>query len=207
MSSTNTNGHVARKTLASQLDRLDSIIDALANGLNETVADVVKQAVTVAVSQTVEAVLRKVLSRPELLRQLAGPAAPVATVVEPKPTQPSLLKKALSWVGSKIGNASRWVGTKVSNGWTAICDKIRRLPVAFHGLGEKMGEGIHRVWELRRPVLISLLIGLLVGGIGFMAGPLMSSVALGMCSSAMSLASFLIAPFVRLWKSLQTESA
>src|SRR5262245_33149535 len=50
MSATTVNGK-ARRSLAEQLDRLDGIIDALAEGLNETVADVVREAVTVAVQQ------------------------------------------------------------------------------------------------------------------------------------------------------------
>ena len=38
MSTTNVNGGAPRKTLASQLDRLDGIIDTLAEGLNGTVS-------------------------------------------------------------------------------------------------------------------------------------------------------------------------
>ena len=68
MSNTSTSNGSQRKSLAQQLDRLDNIIDALAEGLNEAVADAVRQAVTVAVQQSVEAVLREVLSRPELLK-------------------------------------------------------------------------------------------------------------------------------------------
>src|SRR5262245_7520249 len=40
----NTNGRPIRKSLASQLDRLDGIIDTLGDGLNEAVADVVRHA-------------------------------------------------------------------------------------------------------------------------------------------------------------------
>ena len=45
MATTTTNGD-ARKTLASQLDRLDSILDGLSEGLNEAVATAVEGAVT-----------------------------------------------------------------------------------------------------------------------------------------------------------------
>src|SRR5256885_16391582 len=62
------NGKAPRKTLAEQLDRLDTIIDVLADGLNETVADVVKQAV--------EASLQTLLSNPALLRNLAATVTP-----------------------------------------------------------------------------------------------------------------------------------
>src|SRR5439155_25922717 len=49
---TTTNGQV-RKTLASQLDRLDSILDGLSEGLNEAVATAVQGAVELAVRQAV----------------------------------------------------------------------------------------------------------------------------------------------------------
>ena len=60
MSDTNAavgDGKPQRKTLASQLDRLDSIIDDLSVGLNEAVAHAVTQAVSAAVQQAVEGVL------------------------------------------------------------------------------------------------------------------------------------------------------
>ena len=44
----NANGRI-RKSLAEQLDRLDLILDGLADGLNEAVATAVKEAVGVAV--------------------------------------------------------------------------------------------------------------------------------------------------------------
>src|SRR5262245_19552822 len=97
--STNTNGRPQRKTLASQLDRLDGIIDALADGLNEAVVDVVRQAVAAAVQEAVEAVLREVLARPEVLRLLAAQAAPAPAPAEAKPAGPSTLVWA--WAGLK----------------------------------------------------------------------------------------------------------
>ena len=75
---TNTNGQV-RKSLADQIDRLDSMLDGLAEGLNDAVAAAVKDAVGAAV----QTVLREVLANPEMLARL-GAAAPVA--VDPAPT-------------------------------------------------------------------------------------------------------------------------
>src|SRR3954454_22804496 len=109
---TNTNGRTERKTLASQLDRLDNTIDALADGLNRFVADAVREAVTAAVSQTVETVLRELLSRPELLRQLAGQVAP-APPTNPAPRQPSKLWQLVCHVGHKVHLAWAWFALKV----------------------------------------------------------------------------------------------
>ena len=55
-----------RKTLASQLDRLDSLLDGLGESLNEAVANAVQQAVTTAVQQAVV----EVLTNAELQRLL-----------------------------------------------------------------------------------------------------------------------------------------
>ena len=51
-----------RKTLASQLDRLDGILDTLGEGLNEAVAQAVQQAVELAVREGVHQGVRGALS-------------------------------------------------------------------------------------------------------------------------------------------------
>src|SRR5215470_1414509 len=60
-----TNGRT-RKTLAQQLDRLDSILDGLSEALNESVAAAVKEATAQAVQQAVQATLTEILTSPEL---------------------------------------------------------------------------------------------------------------------------------------------
>jgi len=61
------------------------------------------------------------------------------------------------------------------------------------------------IW--RTPLAISLLIGLIMGAMGYLSGPFLSSLALGACSSTMSFVAYLMAPFVKLWKSLKTQAA
>jgi hypothetical protein len=199
MNTTNENGRVQRKTLASQLDRLDNTIDALADGVNKAVADAVREAVTLAVQQAIELVVREVLARPELLRQLTGqtiPAAvPAATEPVPaKPAKPAMLMSVLSWIGSKFRGIFKWAGRK-------SCGVPSRIRSVCQWAREK-GQS---VWAFRGAVAVSLLIGLAVGMAGYLAGPFLSSVALGACSSAMSLSTFLAAPFVRLWRRMKTQ--
>jgi hypothetical protein len=156
MSNENTttfNGKSHRKTLADQLDRLDGIIDALANGLNETVAEVVKQAVSVAVQQAVEGLVQAVLTNPELLRGLVEKVAPAAA--EPKPEEPSEPAKP-----SRLARACSWV---------------RRSCAAFQ---QKLGKGLtsvrKRLWVVRQ-FKVQLLTALVVGGVAgagaYFAGP------------------------------------
>lgn len=66
---TTSNGQ-PRKTLASQLDRLDGILDGLDAALSGAVQDAVEQ----AVKQAVQAVLTEVLNQPQQLQQAAQPA-------------------------------------------------------------------------------------------------------------------------------------
>ena len=66
----------ARKTLASQLDRLDGILDGLSEGLNQAVAQAVREAVGLAVQEAVQAVLTELLTNLALREQLQKAAPP-----------------------------------------------------------------------------------------------------------------------------------
>lgn len=86
---TMTNGKPARKQLADELDRLDGIIDCLADRLPEAVADATRE----GARQAVRDVLIELLSNAELRTMIAGmaPAAQPAVASEPSatPTAPS----------------------------------------------------------------------------------------------------------------------
>src|SRR3954467_4722074 len=72
---TNANGQ-ERKSLASQIDRLDQILDTLSVGLNEAVATAVQEVVGTAVTAAVQAAVIEVLTNPELLQRLRPAAQP-----------------------------------------------------------------------------------------------------------------------------------
>jgi hypothetical protein len=76
---TNSNGQ-ERKTLASQLDRLDGILD----GLDTALTGAVQQAVEQAVKQAVQAVLTEVLTNRELQQQLQQAAQPASPPEPPR---------------------------------------------------------------------------------------------------------------------------
>jgi len=76
---TNINGQ-QRKTLASQIDRLDGIL----NGLDAALAGAVQEAVEQAVKQAVQAVLTEVLTNRELQEQLQQAAQPVPPPEPPR---------------------------------------------------------------------------------------------------------------------------
>src|SRR5262245_50307065 len=104
---TTTNG--VRKTLASQLDRLDSILDGLSDGLNEAVATAVegaveravRQAVGEAVKETLQAVIAEVVSNPDLLaaaRTLLAPGSAADVPSDPPERPKGLFRRACDTV-------------------------------------------------------------------------------------------------------------
>ena len=101
MSTTLTNGR-QRKSLAEQIERLDSILDGLSDGLNETIVCAVKEAVRV--------VLAEVLTNPELLARLH----PVQPIAAPEPPQPSRWL-ARAWGGAR--SVLRWTAAQGRAGW------------------------------------------------------------------------------------------
>ncbi len=110
------NGQV-KKSLAQQIDRLDGIIDGLAEGLNEAVAGAVKEAVGRAVKEAIQAVMAEMLNNPDLLGLLRGTRASQASA-EPQespvesapPRKEGPLKRAWKWARGKVkGLGSRLV--------------------------------------------------------------------------------------------------
>ena len=99
-----------RKTLASQLDRLDSILDGLSEGLNGAVAQAVREAVGLAVREAVQAVLTELLTNPALREQLQRPAASESAPPDGVPTRDGgrgRLATLCGRVGDKLRSACR----------------------------------------------------------------------------------------------------
>jgi hypothetical protein len=132
-----TNGQT-RKTLASQLDRLDSILDGHSEGLTDAVASAVREAVGLAVREAVQAVLTELLTNPALREQLQGPAE-----AEPAPPDGPANKQGggKSWlaalcgrVGDRLRSACRvgagWLrqaGRAASLAWHLVGDRVRAV--------------------------------------------------------------------------------
>ena len=183
MSGTNTNGRPPRKSLATQLDRLDTILDGLADGLNEAVVTAVKEAVVVAV----EAVLREVVNNPELQRRLR----PEPVAAEPAPAQPGLVRWAGAAIGRGLRSCGSWLVGKarglrgraaviVSAGLPALAGRIRRGMTAF---ARRVWSGVVvaavLAYRYRRALVIALAVGTLIGLGCYLAGPGVASFVSG----------------------------
>jgi hypothetical protein len=141
---TNTDGQ-SRKTLASQLDRLDGILDGLSDGLNEAVASAVKEAVGVAVTEAVQAVLVTVLTDPALRAQLRTVASPdPAPSAGPTPEAEAgkgRLARLCGRVGDRLRSAGRAgaerlrrIGQAANLAWQLAGARVRAVLVAGAGV-------------------------------------------------------------------------
>jgi hypothetical protein len=183
MTATNTNARPPRKSLATQLDRLDTILDGLADGLNEAVATAVKEAVVIAV----EAVLREMLTNHELQRRLRS--EPV--VAEPTVVQPSLVRRAASAVGRSLRSCWCWLTAKARSfgARTAVVASVG-VPALMVRVRHGMTAFARRIWSTvvvaammtcryRRALVIALVVGTLIGVGCYLAGPGVASCVSG----------------------------
>jgi hypothetical protein len=155
MTATLTNGK-PRRQLADQLDRLeeqlhrqDSIIDALAEGLNQAVADAAKEGTKEAVTAAVIELLTNVELR-AALHKATGPA----TVA-----RPSAWEKLKAHVRQAAGKAK----SAVSAAKATVAAKIDIAKAALAGATAP----VWLAWRLRKAALVGLGVGVLVAGIAY----------------------------------------
>jgi hypothetical protein len=150
-----------RKTLASQLDRLDGILDALSEGLNEAVANAVQHAVGLAVQHS----LTEVLTNEQLLEHLRQPA-PAA---EPPKAEPGLLQR--------IWNRVKEIASKAKDTAVRMYQATRRkVAGVVSGCRRVLAAGVAKVMDLAAPVVLPIMLLfqavprlLLVGGMAAVA--------------------------------------
>ncbi|MBP3957840.1 hypothetical protein J8F10_21515 [Gemmata sp. G18] len=144
-----------RKHLADQLDRLDSIIDALAEGLNGAVADACREGTRLAVKDAIV----EILTNPELRALLVPQAAPVPApppipAVPPEPKKPGLWTRIKARVAATraalVGFAAK---TKA-----AVTTKIAAVTGAVSAAGAAAGEAL----PVRRALTVAIGVGLVV---------------------------------------------
>jgi hypothetical protein len=193
----------ARKTLASQLDRLDTILDGLADNLNEAVAtaaaDSMKEVVSVAVQEAVHAALVEVLSNAEVQKRLAANQTPNV-----RPTTLRLVRSCWTWVV----NTAKDIWAKIVAVAYTAGDRLKvqggPLVAAAGAKARQAGKEIARRarggWMLmmalaalakrfRTQLLVAVGIGVLVGAVCYFAGREVASVGCGLAGFMGSLAS------------------
>jgi hypothetical protein len=99
---TESNGK-ARRSLADQIERLDSILD----GLDDALSGAVRDAVERGVRQAVQTVMAEVLTNPHLHEHLRRAARPEDRDGEPKGGNGGMFQRMWSAAGETLGRAAR----------------------------------------------------------------------------------------------------
>jgi hypothetical protein len=164
MTTMESNGRL-RKSLADQIDRLDSILDGLASALNESVASAVKEAVGLAVREAVQAVLSQVLANPALLGMLHGGTSERST-------------RALS--------------QRLRAGWSFVVTRTRAATSICKSLCGHTWRALRRpltvVRHFKKHLLMALAVGCAAGTAAYFAGPWLAATASGVGGFATTLA-------------------
>ena len=157
MSATDTmNGKPQRKQLADQLDRLDGIIDALAEGLNQAVADACGE----GARQAVRDVLIEIASNPELRAMLAPQAVPMPAAAPVSATPPEPKKPGLwSRLKAQVAAARTAVVAFATKAKAAVAAKVAAVTATVAAAGTAAGEAL----PVRQALGVALGVGLLVG--------------------------------------------
>jgi hypothetical protein len=148
-----------RKTLASQLDRLDTILDALSDGLNQAVAHTVEQAVGSAVRDTVQGVLAELLTNPAVLARLREALVPTAPVAQPapEPAPPVTVRDRARSAARSVRTTCGSFLSKVQ-GWCGM-------------LADKAKACCRLVRPHTKPLLLAAGVGVALGVTAYLAGP------------------------------------
>jgi hypothetical protein len=192
---TNTNNlsRPQRQTLASQIDRLETILAGLTETLGQTVAEAVQD----AVGKAVELAVKEVLTNPELLRAVQAQTAPTAepakegsvaktlrqtytTVHEKASSAGTALRQKAGWAWSKLGGVCAWIGGGLKTAWTAICAGCKKLASGCVSFVQMLPALLMILWTYRKPLLIAVTVGLVVGLGCYFAGPLVSATFSGL---------------------------
>jgi hypothetical protein len=222
MTSTMSGNGAQRKSLASQIDRLDSILDGLAEALNESVADAVKEVVGQVVREAVECTILEVLASPDLLRTALN--RHVALDPQPAPMQEpkrqalrgllqrvraacTMSRQMAGQAGKNLGRALAWGLHKLRQGCACVGFHCQHVTRRFASSLRCVGTVGRQVWRFRRSCTIALSVGVLSGVGSYLAGPLIASVASGIGGAALTLAGMILLPLWRLLMGSSTANA
>jgi hypothetical protein len=200
---TNPNGRT-RKSLAEQIDRLDAILDGLAENLNAAVVDAVagavKDAVTVAVQEAVHAAVLEVLTNAELRKRLgviptpaSPPSAPVMVVLG------NTVRRCWSWLTGAYDTAKAVAKKAAGKTMEAASRCMLVVRAKLQEAREQVNKKARTGWMLavalaalanrfRKQLLVALVVGVLVGVAFYVSGREVASVGCGLAGFVVSLA-------------------
>jgi hypothetical protein len=201
---TNTNGssRATRKTLSSQIDRLDAVLDGLADNLDDAVAGVVKKVVGQVVREAVEEAVRQTLARVPAAQPNPPP---------PPPRQPSLgercratwawikrtTTRAASAVGQSVCRLAGWSLAKTQQALGSVTTAVLRLLQSCHQGCARLTQLARSAWAQCKVAGSVLAVGVGAGLGGYMAGPVVASLVSGVASALLTAGSMAVLSLCR----------
>jgi hypothetical protein len=203
----------SRKTLASQIDRLEGLIDGLGDGLNESIALALRDVLGQVVRDAVQTAVREVLNNPDLLATALAQHSPQQVPAPQPPAESRPLTEVLKHVGNWLGQKAVEKAGQVRRGfawaWRSCLDNVKKAGAwslaAFIGLGAftcNLRSRLKTVgwflWQFRRTGTMAVGAGLIAGLGSYMAGPLVAAILCGISGAVLSVAGLILVPLARL---------
>jgi hypothetical protein len=184
---TASNHQAPRKQLSEQLDRLDTILDALSDGLNGAVADAAREGTRLALKDAIVEIMTDPTLRARL-HEASAPPAPVSAEPATLPTRPGLWARLKGKAGQALATVGR-VATQLVDGAARTVRMVTDM--AAQGV-----RGLQGVGSLKNLALVGLGVGVAAGGASFLA-PHAVAVAVSGISGAVAAAAVQIGVWTR----------
>lgn len=176
------NGRVQRKSLASQIDRLDAMLDGLADAIPEVIADTIRAVAAHTVRDAVQAAVAEVFASPQVLDQLRGSAAaavPVAQVAPPvcakRPGARGRLRSLLRQVGTALTALRQACRARLHSAGVTLVSVWQRATARVAVLGPPL----RMLAAFKYPLLAAAGVGAAVATAAWFAGPYLATALSG----------------------------
>ena len=174
--SANLNGRKeSRRSLSQELDRLDKMLDGLAEAIPAVAANSVKEAMTTAVAEAFRATMMEIVANPEIIALLRDAHTARVSNDAPAPVKVPLhqqIRKATSSVWKHA-----LAGVRMASGFVVSpVHTVVRCTITGY-------RQINMIWCLRKPILVALGVGVVIGVVAYASAPWLSAMIAG-CGAA-----------------------
>ena len=177
------NGRLPRKNLSDQLDRLDRILDGLDGALAGAITEAVKDAVSTSVAEAVRVTLIEIVTNPDVIALLRGGS--LAAFQASREASPKVAARVtvVDRVRQGVSAAWKWSLRKLKAIGLAIMSRARSIRAGVVGTVRS----VNMVWRLKRPLLIALGVGSVMGAVAYASSPWMAAILSGIAATGATL--------------------
>ena len=177
------NGRLPRKNLSDQLDRLDRILDGLDGALAGAITEAVKDAVSTSVAEAVRVTLIEIVTNPDVIALLRGGS--LAAFQASREASPKVAARVtvVDRIRQGVSAAWKWSLRKIKAIGLAIATRARSIRAGVVGTVRS----VNMVWRLKRPLLIALGVGSVMGAVAYASSPWMAAILSGIAATGATL--------------------